>query len=74
VSGGVVVSTQAVAVGIITTGFATVSLNTMLLHMEEYGKRIPAPEKQVGYIRDKIYKELGKDTAREFHDLKDRAL
>jgi hypothetical protein len=73
-SGGVVVSTQAVAVGIITTGFATVSLNTMLLHMEEYGKRIPAPEKQVGYIRDKIYKELGKDTAREFHDLKDRAL
>jgi RHS repeat-associated protein len=74
VSGGVVVSTQAVAVGLITTGFAIGSLNTIVLHMEEYGKRIPAPEKQVGYIRDKIYKELGKDTAREFHDLKDRAL
>ena len=74
VSGGVVVSTQAVAVGLITTGFAIGSLNTILLHMEEYGKRIPAPEKQVGYIRDKIYKELGKDSAREFYDLKDRAL
>jgi RHS repeat-associated protein len=69
VSGGVVVSTQAVAVGIITTGFATVSLNTMLLHMDAE-KRFSAPEKQVKYISKRIRIELGDAAGDEFHNLK----